>query len=155
VLQLVESLLVARECDVTVIAEVAFAPIGAERRLGMAVAALVQLADLAVHLPALERSAQPAAQRVFHDTPLSRLDKRDATRRAASVGQVRVCPAVQRAQALIGGQTGQWHHLGDLVCGKEVALIQHERLFGKEVIRAQLGALERGYAYEADDQCAA
>ena len=46
-------------------------------------------------------------------------------------------------------------HLRDLVRGEQVALVEHQRPFGQEVVRAQRHAAPRGQPDHADDQRAA
>src|ERR1700716_1348532 len=62
-----ESLLVARQRQLAMVAEVAFAPVGSEGRFGVAVAALAQLSYFACHLPAFKRVPQSTAQRALYD----------------------------------------------------------------------------------------
>src|SRR6266508_1183266 len=110
------------------IAEVALAPIDVERGLSVLGAAKGELAHFSAHLPLLEVTAQPAAQRPFRKRSRSASARGggcDTPRGSASVGQERFRPTIQRAQPLVRIQTHERDHLRDLVRGEQVALDEY------------------------------
>src|SRR5437660_1365168 len=97
--------MVTRQRLLSMVAEMAFAPVRPERRFGVAVAALAQLVDLAVHLPTLDRTTEAAAQGALHEPAgafVAGVGRRDTAGRSAGVRQIRIGPAIQVAQALVG-----------------------------------------------------
>src|SRR5579864_831213 len=141
--QCLEAFRVPRQGGLSVVAKVAFAPVRAERRFDMAIAAFPEFADLAVHFPRLQwpthRAAEGALEKLATATRAG-FKGGHPPWRAVRVGQECVRPAIQVAQSLVGGHARQRHHLRYFVGGEQVAFAELERALRQEIIRAQLSA---------------
>src|SRR5436305_126333 len=99
-LQRAHPVLVPRQGELAMVAEVALAPVRSERCFDMAVTALTELAHLARHFPVFERTTQAATQGALEQAPRAprlRVHRRHTPRRSTRVRQVGIGPATQRA----------------------------------------------------------